>query len=100
MDSSLPSSQAWATYRAFLWGQWPRRTRQLAQTALMGSAFLLLADVLSVALGASSASQPLAVIIGVRLMCLLLPVATIGVLDSFPEWKASARPGMGLTCLW
>jgi methyl-accepting chemotaxis protein len=100
MESSPSSSQAWAAYATFLWAQWPRRTRQLAQAALVGSAFLLLSDVLSVGLGASFGSQPLAVILGVRLLCLLLPMVTIGVLDSFPEWKASARPGVGLACLW
>lgn len=100
MDSSPPSSQAWATYASFLSEQWPRRTERAGLTALAGSAFLLLSDVLSVSLGIVTAPRSLWVIIGARLLCLLLPAAMLWVLRTFPEWKASPIPGVVSTSLW
>ncbi len=100
MDPSPPSSQAWATYATFLSEQWPRRTRRAGLTALAGSAFLLLSDVLSVSLGVVTAPRSLSVIIGVRLLGLLLPAATLWVLRTFPEWKTSPIPGVVSMSLW
>ncbi|WP_224247649.1 methyl-accepting chemotaxis protein [Hyalangium gracile] len=100
MDSAPPSSQAWSAYASFLWEQWPQRTQRLGRTALLGSVLLLLSDVLSVSLGAVSAPQPLTIIVGARLLCLLLPVALLAVLNNFPEWRTHPGPGVGMTGAW
>src|SRR5512140_2614841 len=100
MDPTPPSSQAWASYASFLSEQWPRRTQRAGQTALAGSGFLLLSDLLSVELGAVPAPRSVAIIVGMRLLGLLLPGGLLWVLRTFPEWKPSPIPGVVAMGLW
>ncbi|WP_224369120.1 methyl-accepting chemotaxis protein [Hyalangium versicolor] len=61
---------------------------------------LLVSDVLSVSLGAVTAPRSLLAILGIRVLCLLLPVAMLAVLNTFPEWKTHPIPGVGMTGAW
>lgn len=99
-DSASPSAQPWAAYSAFLSGQWPRRTQRLSEAALIGSVLLLVSDVVSVAMGATTGARPLLAVVGVRLGCLLLPAATLLVLRNLPEWRSGPGAGMAVIGTW
>jgi methyl-accepting chemotaxis protein len=60
----------------------------------------MLSDGLSVGLGAVTSPRPLLAVLGARMMCVLVPVITLWVLNSFPEWRVHPGPGMGMTGLW
>ncbi|MBN1209146.1 MAG: methyl-accepting chemotaxis protein [Myxococcaceae bacterium] len=93
-------SQAWTAYASFLWEQWPRRTQQLGVATVLGSVLLLLSDGLCVGLGAVTAPHSLPAVLGARLGCLLLPLASLGLLKRFPEWKVGPWAGLALALPW
>lgn len=101
MGSSPPSPQAWVAYASFLSERWPRRTRQLSQTVLVGSVLLLLADVLMVQFGAlPSPPRSLLAVVAVRLACLLPPLAVLGLMSRLPRWEVGPWIGLSATSVW
>jgi len=100
MDSTPPSSQAWAAYTSFLSERWPRRSRRLCETVLVGSAVLLLADGLMIKLGALLTPGPLLGVAGLRLACLGLPLAGLGLLKRSDKSPALPWLTLGLMSLW
>ncbi len=100
MGPSSASTQAWAAYASFLSERWPRRARRLSETLLLGSALLLVGDVLLVKLDPTLSSQSPFMVGGARLLCLLLPVAALGLLARFPQVPTRPWFGIGLSGAW
>jgi methyl-accepting chemotaxis protein len=99
IDPAPLSSQAWSAYTSFLSERWPQRTRRLGEATLLGSALLVLSDVLLVKFGAVTGAPSLLAVVGVRLACLLLPLGMLG-MRHVPPGKASVWPGLGLAVAW
>jgi methyl-accepting chemotaxis protein len=100
MDSSPPSSQAWAAYTAFLSERWPRRSRRLNEAVLVGSVVLLLADGLMVKLGALPAPGSLLGVVGTRVACLGLPAVALALLKRLEKSRLLPWFSLGMIALW